>query len=205
MADAIRGAGKRVGVEETVVELERDRPFFEQSGGGVTISGGEPLLQPEFVLELLSELRRRGIRTAVDTAGYAGWSALHRVASLADLFLYDLKAFDSDLHESGTGRPNQLILENLVRLAEGRTPIWVRIPLVPGFNDAPSELAAMADWVARCRSVVRIELLGYHRLGEGKWVRLGFPRPRLVNPPSADALRFAASVLGASGKPVVLR
>ncbi|MCX7799015.1 MAG: glycyl-radical enzyme activating protein [Fimbriimonadales bacterium] len=205
VADAIQGVGRRMTVSDTVAELERDRPFFEQSGGGVTVSGGEPLLQAEFVLELLAELGCRGLHTAVDTAGHVSWEVLQRAASLASLVLYDLKAFDGALHASGTGRSNELILENLRRLGDERAPVWVRIPLIPGFNDAPSELAAMADWIGRCRSVLRIELLGYHRLGEGKRDRLGLPRSRAVEPPSVQALRSAASVLEASGKPVVVR
>ncbi|HCE00322.1 MAG TPA: glycyl-radical enzyme activating protein [Armatimonadetes bacterium] len=205
VADAIRSIGAERTAQEVLAEIERDAPFFLQSGGGVTISGGEPLLQPEFVLELLRGCSDRGIASAIDTAGHVAWPALSEAARSADLVLFDVKALDPELHRRGTGVSNSLILTNLERLGSGRTPIWIRVPLVPGFNDAESELSAIADFCSKLPAVERIEILGYHRLGEGKRGRLGLERGPDVEPPSEDALARLAVVAEAFGKPVVVR
>ncbi|MFN3683772.1 MAG: glycyl-radical enzyme activating protein [Fimbriimonadaceae bacterium] len=205
VADAIRSIGEERSAQDVLREVERDAPFFVESGGGVTISGGEPLLQPEFVLELLRCCADRGLSSAVDTAGNVAWPTLSEAARATDLLLFDVKALDSELHRRGTGVSNSLILANLERLGHGATPIWVRVPLVPGFNDSESELSAIAAFCSRLPAVERIEILGYHRLGEGKRSRLGLDRGLDAEPPSEQALARLAGVAAAFGKPVLVR
>ncbi len=205
VADAIRSIGEERSAQDVLREVERDAPFFVESGGGVTISGGEPLLQPEFVLELLRGCADRGLSSAVDTAGNVAWPTLSEAARATDLVLFDMKALDSELHRRGTGVSNALILANLERLGHGATPIWIRVPLVPGFNDSESELSAIAAFCSRLPAVKRIEILGYHRLGEGKRSRLGLDRGLDAEPPSEQALARLAGVAAAFGKPVFVR
>lgn len=205
VADAVRSIGSEMSVQEVLAEIERDAPFFLQSGGGVTISGGEPLLQSEFVLELLSGCGARGVSSALDTAGHVAWPTLSAAARATDLVLYDVKALDSALHRIGTGVSNSVILSNLERLGQGRTPIWIRVPLVPGFNDTESEVSAIASFCAKLPAVQRIEILAYHRLGAGKRRRLGLEPGWDPEPPGEDALARLAGVAEAFGKPVVVR
>lgn len=187
-------AGRETTVGDLVAELVRDRPFYEASGGGVTFSGGEPLRQPAFLLEALDACRRAGLHTAVDTCGLVEPRDLLAAARLADLFLYDLKAVDPERHRDGTGAPNGRILDNLCALAAVHGEIWLRVPLVPGFNDDAAELDAMADLAAVLPAVRRVSLLPYHRLGAEKRGRLGLPslEPEPV-PPDRDAVRLAAA------------
>lgn len=193
-------AGREVGVADLMRELERDRPFYDASGGGVTFSGGEPLRQPAFLLAALEACRAARLHTAVDTCGLVERDPLLAAARLADLFLFDLKAFDPDRHRSGTGAPNGRILQNLAALAAAHDAIWLRVPLVPGFNDDPAELEAIARLAESLPSVRQVSLLPYHRLGADKRARLGVPA--LVpepGPPDAASVRAAAARFEARG------
>ena len=167
--------GHEMSVESVLSEVERDRLFFDESGGGVTFSGGEPLHQPEFLRALLVGCRRLGIRTAVDTSGHAPTATVLDLAALTDLVLYDVKHPDDDRHRDGTGVGNELILANLRRLAAAGTPIVVRVPLVPGFNDAPEDLRRTAALVAALVSVPRVQLLPFHVAAAEKHRRFGMP------------------------------
>jgi pyruvate formate lyase activating enzyme len=193
-------AGREVQVAGLMRDLERDRAFYDASGGGVTFSGGEPLRQAAFLLEALAACRRAGLHTAVDTCGLVDRDPLLAAARQADLFLFDLKAFDPDRHRAGTGAPNGRILENLAALAASHDAIWLRVPLVPGFNDGAAELDALAGLAAAFPSIRRVSLLPYHRLGEEKRERLGVPAlvPEPV-PPGPDAIRAAAARFEARG------
>lgn len=153
-AEAIERLGYPLTVEEAVARAERDRPFYETSKGGVTISGGEPLRQAEFTTAFLAECQARGLHTALDTCGYAPWPALAAAASHADLVLYDLKHMDSAAHRALTGVPNELILENLARLYALRGPerIWVRYPFIPGRNDQPENYQAMGEFLGKLQA-----------------------------------------------------
>jgi pyruvate formate lyase activating enzyme len=165
--------GREMSVEEVMTGVQRDRFFFEDSGGGVTFSGGEPLGQPEFLKALLVQCKAREIHTAVDTAGLCPPETLLGLAPLVDLFLYDLKCIDSGRHLQGTGIANGQILENLRRLATVHDNIWIRIPVVPGFNDTQEEMAALADVVSRTPGVRQAWLLPYHATWTGKPGRYG--------------------------------
>jgi len=156
-----------------MAEILQDRVFYDQSGGGVTFSGGEPLLQPEFLLALLEECRREGIHSAVDTSGYAPLADIERVCQTADLVLYDLKLMDDALHRKFVGVSNELILTNLEAIADKTDcRIIARVPLIPDITDTDENLLAVADFLSLL-NVHRISLLAYNKLGEDKRERYG--------------------------------
>ena len=176
--------GREITVEQLVAELERDTAFFDGSGGGVTFSGGEPLMQAAFLDAALRACREMGLHTAVETAGFAPWAAVE-VAAHADLVLFDLKVFDDTRHRQVTGVSNRPILENLARLAATGGCLRVRIPLVPGINDSPDELDGMGGFLAE-HGLRDVDLLPYHTAGLAKYRRLGrdAPMPPDTTPPS---------------------
>ena len=166
-------AGRRWTAAEVVAEAVRDRMAYEESGGGVTFSGGEPLAQPGFLLACLDACRRAGLRTAVDTCGFAAREVVLAVAGLADLLLWDVKTLDPARHLALTGAPLAPILANLAAAARLGVPIWLRVPVIPGLNDDQAGLAAVARLGAETPSVRRVSLLPYHRTAAGKRSRLG--------------------------------
>jgi len=169
---ALRLVGRRVTVSDIMQELEKDRVFYDESGGGATFSGGEPLAQPEFLTALLAECRRRGIHTVVDTSGFAPPAVVRRVAGLTDLFLYDLKALDPDTHRRTTGQDNGLILDNLRLLASEGVRVMLRIPYMPGVNDDNVSLQRLAALLRELRSITEIALLPFHRGATHKYRQL---------------------------------
>ena len=167
-------SGRYRSVGELLDIIEKERPFFDQSAGGVTISGGEPLQQPEFLMELLEACGRKQIHRAVDTSGFVKTETLLRVAKSTDLFLYDLKMMDADRHRRYTGVDNGLILDNLKALAESGAAIQIRIPLVGGVNDDSANLEATAAFVAELHGAKKVvNLLLFHDVARGKDVKLG--------------------------------
>jgi pyruvate formate lyase activating enzyme len=171
---AIEMSGSPMTVEEIMNEIEKERIFFEQSGGGVTFSGGEPMMHADFLVRLLDECRARGIHTAVDTAGLVNSEILLKVAQRTDLFLYDLKLMESDPHRRWTGVPNERILENLRVLAESGANINVRIPLVGGVNDDEENTLATARFLAGLPGEkIKVNLLPYHQIAQTKYQKLG--------------------------------
>ncbi len=183
------GARELVGhpmtVDALVALVERDRIFYDESGGGVTFSGGEPLLQPEFVLEAAADCRASGIHVAVDTCGHADPEALIAVAREVDLFLFDLKTVDEAAHRRFTGVSNDLILSNLERLATIHPRVIVRFPLIPGVNDADENVKEIGALLASFR-LTRVDVLPYHRAGLAKYHRLHQPYGlEAIEPPSA--------------------
>jgi pyruvate formate lyase activating enzyme len=193
-------AGLVMTVEDVMQEIGKDSIFHDDSLGGVTFSGGEPLLQPEFLLALLQACHDAGIHTAIDTCGYVKESRLLEIASLADLILFDLKVLDDTLHRKFTGVSNRIILENLRRLCGKHSNVWVRVPLIPGINDATEQLRAMAQFVASLSSIRQVSLLPYHRTGVQKFHRFGRDyRLPDVMPPSAVAVQAATGVFAACG------
>ena len=155
-------------------ELLRDRLFFEESGGGLTFSGGEPLAQPEFLKEMLVRSAGEGIHTAVDTSGHAPEAVFADVALLADALLFDLKSADPARHLQQTGEDNKLILKNLLSIPEDGPRVYVRIPVIPGFNEQPEQMLAIRELLGRVRNrVVRVDLLPHHRLGRQKYEAMG--------------------------------
>ena len=199
LSEALEIVGRDISVPELLAEVEKDRVFYEQSGGGVTFSGGEPLLQPEFLAEALSALRARGLRTAVDTSGFAPSAVLERIASLTDLVLYDLKVLDGTKHLETTGVENTLILENLRRLASGPASVWIRIPFIPGVNNDQGAVERTVDFLASLNSIKRVHLLPYHRGGDAKGGRVGREALcRTFAPP--DPARLAAAIAALAGR-----
>jgi pyruvate formate lyase activating enzyme len=164
--------GKYMTVTEVLNEILKDRLFYDDSGGGVTFSGGEPLAQPNFLKALLQACRRQQIHTAVDTCGYVSKEQLLSVAPLVDLFLYDLKIMDDAKHRQYTGVSNVPILENLKALANSHNNIWIRMPIIPGVNDDDENLEAVAKFVVSVPGVQQINLLPYHKTGIVKFKRL---------------------------------
>lgn len=187
--------GGTMTVAEVVASIIRDRMFFEDSGGGVTFSGGEPLGQPDFLKALLTAFRNLEIRTAVDTAGLCSTETLLELAPLVDLFLFDLKCSDPVTHRDGTGVDNRQVLENLERLAQVHQNIWIRIPVIPGFNDNPQEMEALAR-IATGRSAVRqVWLLPYHDTWAAKPERFGKQAAGTgLEPPSAQLMESFARI-----------
>lgn len=169
--EALTVIGKHVTVEEVVSEAEKDSIFYKNSGGGVTISGGEPLFQPDFSLELLRAMKEKGLHTAVDTSGFAPPEILSAVLPYIDLLLFDIKQLDDTKHKQYTGVGNGLILSNL-RKAAGRARTWIRIPLIAGFNDSPAEIHDIS-LMAKELGVEKISFLPYHEGGEVKRAQVG--------------------------------
>lgn len=169
--DARKLCGREYGIEEVMRELLRDKCFYENSGGGVTFSGGECMLQIDFLSEILRECKTEGIHTAVDTAGNVPFSYFERILPFTDLFLYDIKAISAEKHKEGTGADNARILENAKRLS-GKSKILFRIPVIGGFNDEETEMQRIADFVKKIPHE-KVELLPYHALGEHKYRALG--------------------------------
>lgn len=175
-AEALVLCGREVSTDEVVDEVEKDKLFYENSGGGVTLSGGEPLMQPEFTSEVLAGCHKRGIHTAIETAGFTQWKTLERVLPHLDLVLYDLKFIDSRKHQRFTGVPNEIILDNLQRLAKMKVDIILRLPLIPGYNDSAEDLDEMISFIngfKRFRNPIDVNMLPYHRFAEPKYARFG--------------------------------
>jgi len=174
MAEARQIAGQRYTVDELIAEVEKDVVFFDESSGGVTLSGGEPLSQPIFVTSFLAACRVRGIATTLETCGFAQPDVFLQAARQADLVLFDLKFVDPAKHLVYTGASNDLILRNLEQLVAERRPLTVRIPVIPGVNDSTEDIGGFVEYLSRLRPPA-IELLPYHRIGADKYRRLGLP------------------------------
>ena len=174
-SDARRVVGRRMTVSSIMAELDRDRAFYAESGGGVTFSGGEPLLQPEALGALARACRERGYHTAVETAGDVPWRSFEAVLPSVDLLYFDLKHIDPDTHRRWTGIAPARILENLDRAAGCTRVLVVRIPVIPGVNADAATLEAMFRHIAALPRVPHVELLPFHRLGLGKYEGLGVP------------------------------
>ena len=182
--------GTRYEPESLLRELLKDRRYYETSGGGVTFSGGEPLLHPDYLVRMLELCRGAGLHTAVDTAGCVPFPVLERVLPLADLFLYDIKLWTSERHQAATGVPNQLILENLRRLTDAGGAVYLRTPIIPGYNDDLEELGCIARFLADLPArgqVQKIQLLPYHNYGVGKYVSIGLTSGTAQTRPPEDA------------------
>ena len=188
--------GRRVSVGQLVAEIERDVVFYDQSGGGVTFSGGEPLVQAAFLNAVLAECRARDIRTALDTTCYAPWEVIEEISPLVDLFLIDLKHMDPTVHRRLTGESNELILRNLKRLSRMGKEITVRLPVIPGCNDDDTNVAATGEFVARLESVTRIDVLPHHEAAQGKLARLAEQYELLqAEPPTGEQISRLAGKL----------
>ncbi|MDR1833441.1 MAG: glycyl-radical enzyme activating protein [Propionibacteriaceae bacterium] len=191
--------GQWVEAQECARRILRDKAFYDASGGGATFSGGEPMLQPDFIAEVQGLLRGTGVRTAIDTAGNVPWESFEKVLDATDLFLYDIKAADSGLHKKLTGVGNERILENARLLGEAARELWVRLVVVPGLNDTPADLGRRLELVAHMGAkVTRVDVLGYHSLGVGKYRRLGREYP-LHDVPALDPAVVEGTLTYAAG------
>ncbi len=172
--------GSEMTLEEVIEEISRDLPFYSDSEGGVTFSGGEPLLQNKFVSKALEICRGKGIHTAVDTAGNIPYNAIEEVIPYTNLFLYDIKTMDSDVHKKFTGAGNGRILDNLSKLSKTGIPIRIRIPVIPGVNASMSDMVSIADFCTVLNNIEAVEPLAYHSLGAGKLESMGIAGDKKV-------------------------
>jgi pyruvate formate lyase activating enzyme len=170
---SLQSIGKRVSAGQLIEQVLRDRRYFERSGGGLTLSGGEPLVQPEFSRQLLFGAKAHGLHTCLDTCGHVPFGHFERVLGLVDLFLYDLKETDPQRHKQYTGVDHGLILENLDRLAASDARIILRCPIIPGHNDRDDHFKRIAELAGSHPAVDRINLMGFHPYGSGKGEQIG--------------------------------
>lgn len=185
--------GKKMSVREVMTEIEKDLIFYDESGGGVTFSGGEALMQPEFLLEILKSCREKEIHTAVETSGFVNLDALQTLSNYVELFLYDLKVMDSRKHQGLTGVSNELILSNLRWLAENHPQVIVRVAIMPGINDDEGNLCKIGEFVKSLKHVTEIHCLPYHKAGVEKYMRLGlkYQFPYLESPDKERMVQIA--------------
>lgn len=175
--DARKLMGKVMTVSELMTEIRKDAPYYERSGGGITFSGGEPLLYPEFVKEVAKQCQEEGIHTAIETAGHVPWNVFEQVLPYMNLIFFDIKHIDPEVHKQYTGVTNTRILENLRRLTQVFSPIIIRIPVVPGCNDSAEVQQRIYEFIKPLHGIKHVELLPYHRLGMTKYKGLGMEYP----------------------------
>jgi pyruvate formate lyase activating enzyme len=194
-AGALRVYGEPMSVDDVFAEVRRDIAFYKRSGGGVTASGGEPLMQPEFVVELFRRCRAAGIHTAIDTCGYAAVSDLENVLAETDLVLFDLKLMNNRQHRQYTKKYNTVIRRNVgLAIAKG-VPLVIRIPFIPGVNDADEELVELARFVSELDHKKHVDLLPYHRFGESKYTMLDrHYELNGVTPPEEERMQRATEI-----------
>ena len=197
-------ARERIGEQRTVAEvmqdIESDLDFYDESGGGVTLSGGEPLVQIDFLLELLRECRKREIRTAIDTSGAVAWKVFEKVRRYTDLFLYDIKHMDDSMHRQATGVSNRRILENLRRLSESGHDIVLRFAIIPGFNDSNEQVNQIGAFAACLPHRHPVSILPYHAAAADKYKRLGQSYTLVgADPPGDERMAEIAGILEGYG------
>jgi pyruvate formate lyase activating enzyme len=198
--------GRHYSAAEVMEAIGRDLLFYEESSGGVTFSGGEPLQQPGFLLELLALCREAGIHTAVDTSGHASAEAFKEVAAKTELLLFDIKTTDNKKHEAFTGVGNELIMSNFYSL-NGKSPaVIVRIPVIPGFNNTVEDMQAISNIMKTSQARIEaVNLLPYHRLGRQKYEALGLQQPPLLKPETTpEQMKALMGVFEAAGYQVKL-
>jgi len=186
--DALKVVGREMSVAEVMAEVEKDRPFYRRSGGGVTLGGGEPLAQHRFAAELLKAAQGSYLHTAIETCGHAPWPHLEAVLEHVDLLHFDVKHMDPARHEELTGQSNELILDNLRKVSSIKSPqdVIIRIPVVPGYNDSVENIGATAEFAAGL-GFRSIELIPYHRMGTSKYAQYGMAYPLTGCEPPSDA------------------
>ena len=192
--------GKEYTIAQVLAEVEKDRPFYERSGGGLTVSGGEPLAQPQFCLELLNQAKQQNTHTVIDTSGYVKWDIFQEALILTDLFLFDVKADSTELHKRVTGVENARIKENLQKLIEQNAAVIVRIPLIPGCNDTLSEMTGIAEMIKGFKSAPPVHILPYHQFAEQKYQPIGREYElKQIKPPASDHLRQLGQIFEERG------
>lgn len=192
--------GKDVTVDEILPELLADEPYYRRSGGGITLSGGEILGQPEFAAELLKACKDHGLHTAVESTGNAPFENIQAIFPYLDLYLLDIKHMDSGKHKEFTSAPNERILENARKIAESGVELIIRTPVIPGFNDTAEEIKAISKFAASLPNVQEHHLLPYHRLGSDKYAGLGRKYAlQEILPPSQEKMEYLLSVAESCG------
>ena len=169
---ALKVCGFEISTDELIYELLKDKAFYGNDGG-VTFSGGECLMQPEFVTEALKKCKEVRLNTTIDTSGFSAFENIEKTLKYCDLYLFDIKAINDDIHKKFTGVSNKIILENLIKLNEYDKHIWLRIPIIPEVNDCPDEIELIADFVKSLNNIKQITLMPYHLLGKSKYETLG--------------------------------
>ena len=199
-SEALQIVGREMTVRQIMTEIESDSVFYEQSGGGATFTGGEPLAQPGFLQELLSACRTSGVHTTVDTSGFSPWRVLDKIRPLVDLFLYDLKLMEDERHRHWTGVSNKTILSNLQQLTNAGQKIMIRIPLIPGINDDDINLKQIGAFLSALRNIPQVELLPYHNIAEAKYAGLGMSYDLgKIRPPSQDQMQAHIALMAGYG------
>ena len=193
-------------IDELMRRIERESAYYSKSGGGVTVSGGEPLCQPDAVMELLKRCKELNISTAVDTCGFIPYENIKKVLPYTDLFLYDLKHMNSDRHAWGTGVPNELILENARKIAAGGGRFQIRLPLMPNYNTDKENLTATRDFLLEIKdSVDLVQVLPYHSFGNAKYDRLSREPPEFdTSAPQKDEVDEIVKFFEDAGFPVIV-
>lgn len=171
--EALSLSGEEMTADEVFAEVERDKIFYKTSGGGVTLSGGEPLARPEFTVSLLEKCHTAGLHTAIETSGFASPEVLARILPLCDLVLFDLKETDPTRHKQFTGIPLAPILQNLKELDRAGIPVHLRLPIIPGYNDREEHFAAVREIANSLNCIKRVEVMPYHAMGAYKYAALG--------------------------------
>jgi len=198
--EALEVVGREVAVQEVMDEIEKDKIFFDESGGGITFSGGEPLMQVDFLEPLIKEIKKKNIHVTLDTSGNVSFEDLERISDKVDLFLYDLKIMDDAKHKKYTGVSNKLILENLRNLTEQGNSVVVRIPLISGINDDDQSIHMFVDFLQSLKNIKQINLLSYHRGGCEKYKRLRKEElPKTFQSPSDERIEEVKKVFADSG------
>ena len=185
--DARKVCGKEYTVDEVFGEIIKDKAYYENSGGGVTFSGGECMLQIDFLLEILKKCKENGIHTAIDTAGNISFGSFEKILPYTDLFLYDIKIINSEKHKKYTGVSNELILENLKKLFVSNEKMWIRIPVIADVNDSVEDMLKIKAFLDQCGKPEKVELLPYHAMGENKYASIGRDVQYFV-PPNSNKL-----------------
>ena len=204
-AEALTLCGKDYTSEELVNRLLQDKNFFDTSGGGVTISGGEALCQIDFIVEVMQGLKANGIHVALDTTGFAPWETVERTTPYVDLYLYDLKHMDSAKHKAAVGVPNERILENAQKLAACGKKLQIRIPVIPRFNEDEENIRATAEFCVKLGEAVEvIQLLPYHNMGVMKYLRISDGKPLEAIPPSDEKMAHLRDIMASYGLNVTI-
>ena len=192
--------GKDVTVEELMPELLADLPYYRRSGGGITLSGGEALAQPDFARDLLAACKQHGLHTAIESTANVEYDKIEAILPYLDLFLMDVKHMDSAKHKAFTTAGNERILENAKKIAQSGVELIIRTPVVPGFNDTPQEIKAIAKFAASLPGVREHHLLPYHRLGQDKYTGLGREYALAhITPPAHEKMQYLLSIAEESG------
>ena len=192
--------GRDVTVEEVIKEVELDRVYYKRSGGGMTLSGGESLAQPEFAPALLEAAKDRSINTAMESTGYADFDIIKKYLPHLDLYLMDIKHINSEKHKAFTGRENGLILENARRIAASGTKLIIRTPVIPTFNATKEEIRDIAKFASSLPGVTEMHILPYHRIGMDKYAGLNREYTlKEIEPPSAELMQELLAVVNSFG------